>query len=230
MSKQEEKQKAIKLRKQGYSYSEILKQVSVAKSTLSLWLRSVGLSKKQKQRLTKKKLESALRGAKKKREQRIALINKIYQEAEKDIKKITNKELWLMGIMLYWAEGSKEKEYHPGSGIKFTNSDYLMIKLFLRWLVEILEIDRERIVFEIYIHANYKYKLNKVINFWSKQLLFPKRYFSKIYFKKDKINTRRKNTGKSYYGIITVRIKESSGLHRKIDGWIRGVINHSGVV
>lgn len=230
MSKLEEKQKAIKLRKRGYSYSEVLKQVAVAKSTLSLWLRSVGLSKQQKQRLTKKKLESALRGAKKKREQKIVLINKIHQEAEKDIRKITKKELWLMGIMLYWAEGSKEKEYHPGSGIKFTNSDYSMVKIFLKWLIDIIGVEKKRIGFEIYIHENCKHRLNNVINFWSKKLLFPQKCFSKVYFKKNKINTKRKNIGQSYYGLIRVKVAESSILHRKIDGWIKGIVKHCGVV
>ena len=54
--KNELKSKAIELRKQGFSYSEILKQIPVAKSTLSVWLKNVGLSKKQKQKLTKKKI------------------------------------------------------------------------------------------------------------------------------------------------------------------------------
>lgn len=52
------KEKAINLRKRGFSYSEILEQIPVAKSTLSSWLHSIGLSKKQKQRLTEKKLAS----------------------------------------------------------------------------------------------------------------------------------------------------------------------------
>jgi transposase len=50
---------AIQLRREGYSYSEILKKVPVAKSTLSLWLRSVNLTNSQKQKLTLKKLKSA---------------------------------------------------------------------------------------------------------------------------------------------------------------------------
>jgi hypothetical protein len=28
-----------------------------------------------------------------------------------------------MGTVLYWAEGTKEKDYRPGTGIEFTNSD-----------------------------------------------------------------------------------------------------------
>jgi transposase len=63
LTKLKEKETAIELRKQGYSYSEILKKVPVAKSTLSLWLRSVGLAERQKQRLTEKKRKGQLKGA-----------------------------------------------------------------------------------------------------------------------------------------------------------------------
>jgi transposase len=38
VSKDNEKETAVKLRKQGYSYTEILKKVSVSKATLSEWL------------------------------------------------------------------------------------------------------------------------------------------------------------------------------------------------
>ena len=69
------KNKAIKLRTKGKTYSEILKEIPVAKSTLSLWLRKVGLSKSQKQRITKKRVKAGLKGAQKRREQRIELTN-----------------------------------------------------------------------------------------------------------------------------------------------------------
>ncbi len=71
MSKNSQKEKAIALRRKGLSYSEILKEIPVAKSTLSLWLRSVGLAKKQKQRLTEKKRLGQLRGALKRKINRI---------------------------------------------------------------------------------------------------------------------------------------------------------------
>ena len=123
LPKNELKNKAIKLRKRGFSYSEILKQISVAKSTLSGWLKDVGLSKRQKQKVTKKKLEAALRGGKARKDNRISITKKIYEESKKDIGDISRRELWLMGVMLYWAEGHKEKEYRPGTGVQFTNSD-----------------------------------------------------------------------------------------------------------
>ena len=49
------KQKAIELRKQGKTYFEIMKEVPVAKSTISDWLKRVGLSIAQKQNITEKR-------------------------------------------------------------------------------------------------------------------------------------------------------------------------------
>lgn len=109
MTKENLKNKAIQLRKKGKSYSEILEKVSVARSTLSLWLRLVNLSKRQKQNLTLKKLQAAWWGGEVKKLDRIERSKKIIEQAKMEIKKITNKDLWLLGIMLYWAEGSKEK-------------------------------------------------------------------------------------------------------------------------
>src|SRR3989344_85540 len=103
--KVEEKNKALELRAKGFSYSEILRQVPVAKSTLSLWLRSVGLSQKQKQRLTDKKRAAMERGWRARENWRIEKTRTIVEESKKEIDSITidTEKLWVMGIMLYWA-------------------------------------------------------------------------------------------------------------------------------
>lgn len=219
----EDYKKAIELRKKGFSYSEILKCVPVAKSTLSLWLRSVGLSKKQEQRLTDKKLASALRGAARKKEIRIQKTQAIFQEAAENIKSISKKELFLIGIALYWAEGSKEKEHRPGSGVQFSNSDPYMVKLFLKWLFEVCKVPREKIDFDIYLHESNRHEISKVIQYWSAHTGFAQNHFRHIYFKKNKINTKRKNIGSSYFGLLKIKVKSSSDLIRKISGWIKAI-------
>ena len=108
------KEKAIRLRREGETYSEILKIILVAKSTLSEWFKEVSLSKSQAQILTEKKLAAARKGGEAKRSQRILRMKLIREDALKDIKRISKRELWLIGIALYWSEGSKEKDYHPG--------------------------------------------------------------------------------------------------------------------
>src|SRR3989338_6632524 len=130
INKAPRKQKAIELRKKGKSYSEILKTIPVAKSTLCLWLKSVGLSKPQQQRLTEKRLQSAQRGGDSRRAQRITETKEILEKARREIGKITNRELLLIGAALYWAEGSKQKSHAVSTGILFTNSDPQMLILF----------------------------------------------------------------------------------------------------
>lgn len=226
-TKQKAKEKAIKLRKEGFSYNEILRQVPVAKSTISLWLRSVGLSEKQKQRLTEKKIKAALRGALSRKKQRIELVQKIKKDAVKDVgSDISQRELWLIGTALYWAEGSKEKEEKPGLGISFINSDPFMIKFFLNWLLKILKLPNKRIKFEIYIHENHKVRLPSIIKYWANITNFNESCFSTVYFKKNKIKTKRKNVGNNYQGLLRIKASASSSLNRKISGWIDGINNY----
>ena len=93
VQKEQEKIEAIRLRKKGLSLREIIQRVPVAKSTLSLWLRSVGLSKKQKQRLTEKRLAAIRRGRETWKMQRIQKILEIKLQAKSDITKIDVRDL-----------------------------------------------------------------------------------------------------------------------------------------
>ncbi len=220
------KERAINLRRRGFSYSEILKLIPVAKSTLSLWLRNVGLSKSQIQKLSNKKLAAAHRGGEARRSKRLAITREILKRAAREIGSVSQRELWLMGIMLYWAEGSKEKDQRPGLGVQFTNSDPQMIKIFLKWLTEICKVQQHEICFDIFIHENSKNNIDQVIHHWSKSVDFPKSHFPHVYFKKSKIKTLRKNIGSSYYGLVKVRVKASSSLNRKIAGWVNGVVKY----
>lgn len=220
MSKPREKEKAIKLRKRGYSYSEILKKVPVAKSTLSLWLRSVGLAKRQKQRLTEKRLAAARRGAWARREERIRITRRIKNKAQGEIGRISRRDLWMIGTALYWAEGAKEKPYFSGTATKFDNSDPEMIKFFLRWLKEILGISFSDITLSLSIHETADWRNAR--EYWAGIIGIEEERI-RVYFKRSKPKTNRRNTGKDYHGLIRIHVNKSTNLNRKIAGWIEGV-------
>ncbi|MBU2539992.1 hypothetical protein KJ786_02425 [Patescibacteria group bacterium] len=232
IKKTKEREKAIKLRKQGLSYREILAIIPVSKSSLSLWLRSVNLTKRQKQRLTDKKLAAAKKGGEIIREKRILSTKRIKERAEKQIKKISNRELWLIGIMLYWAEGNKQKEHKVSESVRLGNSNPRIIEIFLIWLFEVIKISQNDISFRICLHETAKNRLPEIEKYWSKITGFPIEDFRKvkINWKKHKINTKRKNTGKDYQGLLEVRVKRSTDLNREIDGWIGGIYKHCRVV
>lgn len=70
----------------------------------------------------------------------------------------------------------------------------------------------------------------QAIDFWSKVVNTDKSKFKYIYFKKNKVNTKRKNIGNGYNGLLRVRVRKSSSLNRKIAGWIEGIDAYCGVV
>lgn len=225
INKIQEKEKVISLRKQGKTYSEILSVVPVAKSTLSIWLQSVDLSKKQKQRITQKRLINSKRGGEARRKQRIEKQNKIFLEAVSDISSISENELFLIGIILYWAEGTKEKEYHPGSPFQFSNMDPKIISIILIWLLKVCKIERNMLIFNIFLHESHKGRVEEVKSYWSLITSFPLDSFNTIYWKKNKLMTKRRNTGEKYYGVLKIKIRESSSLVRKIASWSEIIYN-----
>ncbi len=218
------KNQAIELRQKGLSYSEILEKIKVSKSTLSLWLRSVDLAKKQKQRLTLKKLAAAMRGANKRKSQRIENEIRIKNESEQEIRKIDNNNLFLIGIALYWAEGSKKSGNRSGHGVVFSNSDPKMIRVYLKWLKECLNIDFSDIWFELYIHENRVNEKLIFINYWANFLNVDKKNFSRIYIKKNKTIPKKNDC---YFGLMRVGVRRSTNLNRKIAGWINGVYKNT---
>ena len=230
ISKTAQRFQAVKLRKKGFSYSEILETVHVSQSSLSLWLHSIKLDRKQKLRLTHKSDLARKRGSQTLKNNRIARTVEIIEKAKSEIGILNNKQLMLIGIALYWAEGSKQKDHDPSKELVFSNSDPKMIRLYLKWLTECLFVPVERIVFEIYIHKSHKKSPQDLAKHWSEITGFTQSKFVRVYFKKNKIHSIRKNRGTDYSGVLRISVTKSTDLNRKVQGWIQGICLTSGVV
>jgi hypothetical protein len=95
-----------------------------------------------------------------------------------------------------------------------------MIILFLKWLIQICNIPKDMIGFEITVHENHRKRQKEIREYWSKVTGFPFSSFSKIYLKRSKIKkTNRKNVGERYHGVLKIHVKKSSDLVRKIASW-----------
>ena len=118
----EDKIRAQELRKQGLSYGEILQEVKVSKASLSLWLKDIKLTDRQKKRLLKMKSLGQHKGsiiaADNKRQARIARTKTIYKEAKNLVGRLNKRDRFITGIALYAGEGSKT----DGRAV-FTNSE-----------------------------------------------------------------------------------------------------------
>lgn len=202
--------RCVQLRKQGLSYSEIRKIVPVAKSTLQNWLTFAGLTlrKEHLEIQARKRLESqpaateASRITRQKRKER-----DILQTLEAH-KQFFNDHFYNYGVALYESEGSK------GSDCKFSNSDYRLIQVFIKFIEKYFSLKRlENMSFEIYIHETREKDLEKIKNFWSKKLEIPSGKM-RTYWKRNKVVGRRDNP--DYVGQMLVRVRGESILGSKM--------------
>ena len=215
------KDKAIALRKEGKTYREIQSVVPVAKSTLSLWLRSVGLARKQQQRISEKRLSAARRGAAARRSQRLREKEALRQSGTLEIGTLSERDLWLIGTALHWSEGSKQNNRSPSAGVAFGNMDLGMIRTYLAWLKQ-LGVRDDDLVFELYIHAVRASEAKEFTLWWAMELKISEATI-RTYFKQGSHSTNRKNTGDLYRGLMRIKVRGSTSLNRKIHGWFEGI-------
>lgn len=144
---------ALALRLEGKSYNDICREFGVSKSTLSLWLRDVPLTEEHRQALKERsggppaKRAQALRARHHRRDETIVAA------ARDEITEMSGRELFLAGVVAYWAEGSKNKPWGRNTQATFINSDPGMIRLFLAWL-RLLGIGNDRLIFRVSIHES----------------------------------------------------------------------------
>lgn len=215
MAKETDKHLARRLRRQGKSYSEIIKEVKVSKSTLSLWLRDIPLSEQQKLKLLGR-AKSRYSGAKARQQARINLTKKIIKDSKQQSKILLKNKLFLSGLMLYWAEGTKRGE----EMVVFSNSDPNMITLMMQWFREICQVKEEKFRIQIHIHSLLNQK--EIKKYWEEITKIPQNQFHNLIIKPTSLR-HRKNI--LYNGTCCIRIYDKN-LFRKIMGWKIGVLKH----
>lgn len=201
------------------SYSEIKEKVPVSKATLSKWFREIKLSLVQKSRLKQKRAEAAKKGSEKKIAQTRQAIEEIQKNSSRAIGQISKRELWLMGVVLYWKNGNKND---LKKGVHFTSADPDQIKMFLKWLYEVGGLKDEELIFDIFLTGTGA--SDGAISFWSKTTGFSGDSFGHIYrHKKRHRKSTRRVPKNSENGLLRIRVRASSMLARQISGWIEGL-------
>lgn len=167
-------------------------------------------------------------GARAKRKQRIIKVQKIRNDSVSEISKIKQRELFYMGLMLYWAEGAKQRNT-VSQGVDFSNSDPKMCKLFIKWLEECLRISKSDISLCIYIHESQAKRVTDVQKYWSEISGFPVKVFNKTSFTKTVYPRKKKRQNKGqYFGQLRIKVRKSTDLNRQIAGWVEGVCVQTG--
>lgn len=219
---------AFKLRLSGKSYSEIQKTLSVPKSTLSGWFSGLVLSVEKREALAKRAHKKSIAGLLKRNRNQTFLARQraefIRQEAAKEIRNFDSNDLLLSGAMLYWAEGYKrvkvvygrEVTNHP---VSLTNSDPLLVRLFLRFLREYCLVPNEKIKagVRIFPHQNEQ----EILKYWREVTKILPQNFGKVYRGISKSSQGKRPYNQLVHGVIQVVVADTKLFHR-IMGYIEG--------
>ncbi len=211
------------LRKDGESIKTIAKKLNVSSSTVSLWCRDIHLSDKQIQALEHRSHDPRygrrLLNSQKQHEIRVEKTKRLYLEGVQEIGNLSERELFIAGIALYWAEGFKKDNL-----VGFSNSDPKMIILFIKWL-KLCGIDRSRLKFRLGINESYEKRVDEIQIFWQTTLNIDPEQFQKPFLQRVAWQKKYDNPNE-YHGVLRVRVSKSIDLLRKILGMIGGLGNN----
>ena len=158
------KEEARRLRREeGWSIKRIAREVHAAQSTVSLWVRDIDLTPAQR-RVLHDWTESARRAGNARTTARARAIRAAAQ-ADGRARALDDDPLHRAGCMLYWAEGSKQR-----NSVRFTNSDADMILLFVRFLRDCYGVPNSRLRLTCNCFTNNGLSLREIEDWWVQRL------------------------------------------------------------
>ncbi|MFE5769734.1 hypothetical protein ACFQ7O_15415 [Streptomyces sp. NPDC056485] len=223
-AKDDLRDRARELRLQGMTYDQIQVELGCSKSSISLWVRN--LPKPDLRSPAEQGRDATLKRwaheAPRREEARDAAI----EAAREEIGPLSDRDLFLTGVALYWAEGSKSKTYRRSETVTFINSDPGVIRVYLAWL-QLMNIPRERLKFRVMIHESAD--VDGAERYWADFVGVQPIELQRTTLKKHNPKTVRKNTGAEYRGCLIVRVSASCDLYRRIEGAWCGIVGSAGL-
>jgi len=212
----QQKEKAMLLRKKGYSYNMIKDRLGISKSTLSCWFKEMPFTPNAT--VIKRIKEGPLISGIKRHNERVRNIVKAKKLAKEELGKISKRDLWMLGIGLYIGEGAKTYEI-----TRIINSDPKVIKLAIRWFKDICGLKNDNILCRIHLYPDND--IEECLKYWSREIKVARKNFQKT-----QVDYRSNKSGKKKrmlpYGTAHVTIRSNGNsdfgvnLHRRITGWI----------
>lgn len=168
--KTEERAEARRLRHdEGLAIGEIARRVGVARSSVSVWVRDIELTRDQRATLQRanpaytSQLRGAARNAERGRDRRLA-----HQVEGREMAGRLD-PLHAAGVMLYWAEGDKGSKHSA----RLSNSDPELLRFFLRFVRETFAIPDRSLRVRCNLFADHLDKQRAIEEFWLDQLRLP---------------------------------------------------------
>lgn len=207
------------LRRNGWSYNVIAKRLRVAKSTLSHWLREVPYEPNQA--IIKRIRLGPARAAASKGRRRLAQILSLQAQGRRDLGRLSDRDLLLLGLGLYLGEGSKVDE-----SVRIVNADPLVARIAMQWLRRCCGVPERNFVVTAHIYPDISGAAS--VRYWSRVTRVPPRQFEPVQVDR-RLNKSAKKRRRLPYGTAHIKVYSRGNprfgvaLHRRIMGWLHAV-------
>lgn len=222
-AKDDVRDRAVDLRRRGWSMPELAAEFGVSKSTVYLWTKDVpqdlddGRARERRLRQARERTDARWAAH---RESRDAERAQVHADAAAGVGALTDREVLLLGSVAYWCEGAKAKPWRQRWELQFINSDPVLIELFLRF-VELQGVDRAGLRYRISIHRSAD--AEAAGRWWAEEVGVPFEAFQRPTLKKHNPATVRRNVGDAYRGCLVIYVPRSSRLYWKVEGVVRAI-------
>lgn len=201
----ETREKARELRHAGMTIPEIGEELGLAKSTA--WLITKDIGRKPDLSMATRRSDAAKKRWQAYEDQRAREREDVRRLTLSAYADVSERELRLIGAVLYWAEGTKSKPWSRREKLDFINSDPDVIQVYLAWL-RLLGVPQERMSFRLSIHESADVAAAE--SYWSAVVGVNREKLLRTTLKRNAPRTVRKNTGADYHGCLVVRVRQSS--------------------
>jgi len=200
--KPKEKKMARQMRSEGLPLREIAERLGVSKSSVSVWVRDVELTPEQKQGLIAKNpiYNGQLRGAGGNKKKWMVVRKEMQERGRVDAR--NGGRIHLAGCMLYWAEGYKRNNR---STVAFSNSDFAMMRLFLRFLKECFGVKDDDVALSLSCYSDLC-SVEDTEKKWLDELSLPKTCLRKTMVDRRPRCSKRKRNGLLKYGTCKMTV------------------------
>lgn len=208
-----EQQRARELRAQSWTLDDIARELGVAKSSVSKWVRDVEFTPNPRRHNYWTKDNPHPQQVAKEQE-----IERFIREGERTVGRMTDREFLLVGAALYAGEGFK-----TGASLGMANTDPAILLAFVHWLRRFFEIDESRLRVRLYLHEGLD--LDAAERYWSELLSIPREQFRKPY---RAVADASRRHSKHVHGCPAVTYSSSSQFRRAM-GIVRAITSDDAI-
>jgi hypothetical protein len=217
------RERARALRRQGWSYDRIRAEPGCSKSPVSLWGRDLPRPAPRHTAEERRSLTAA--GLARLYAEREAARVGERRAAAEAVGTLSDRELFLAGVALHWAEGSKSKPHRRTEALQFINSDPDVIRLHLRWL-RLPGVAPGQLALRVSIHESADVAAAE--RHWAAAVGTDAAAFRPATLKRHNPRTARRNTVGGHHGRLVIHVRKSAQLYRRTEGAWYGIVGAAG--